>query len=64
MVNSKPGVRVKNCPMDTEHAPTQQAITRITLKTLTEWSGGIWFTSHWEKKFDGLLVSSTNDTHR
>jgi hypothetical protein len=51
-------VRVKNCPTDAEHAPTQQTITRITVKTLPEWSGGIWFTSHWEKKFAGLLVSS------
>ena len=48
-------VGVKNCPMDHEYAPTTSA---ITLKTLSTWPGGKWFTSHCEKKYTGLLVSS------
>ena len=38
----------KNCPMDAQHAAT---VHKITLKTLTEWAGGKWFTLHCEKKF-------------
>ena len=37
----------KNCPMDAQHAAT---VHKITLKTLTEWAGGKWFTLHCEKK--------------